>query len=612
MFNTPAHLEDVNTQKEIQLLRLKTQYALAESRIEIERLEDENEIKNHRIREIELEIEEMEEEAAFGNMESLRKLQLAPPVQKGMKRRWSLSASLGMTNKHEEKESEYISEKRGQVHVDEQYQKLEITAFGRRMSLGGLGGNQSFLQIGFGGQTKRIAEETFMQKLHAIQLDNKKAVEGHENDLNFKELQVLAMRMTFESQEKIIAKLQADIAKLTTENIPPPPADDTPGKISSKESLGQKLSNQIGQVYELEANIRAIRLIQKMDDAERQISANELTKKIEGFRAKLILVKEELIVSSGILQREVDTRRKVWMGVTLQLGIMDRVSQKCVSRLKRKALDGDTRSMPTILERATRALGDEFSMREQDTENAGNLRKELEFMERLSNAVLKIGISIADGVFLLQSKEISEELAEIVLSTLEVVKECVEVVQSSMGPPLVAIEELEHSYERDNMLLTKELQEDIKRNFKEQTEKIVEVDLAQSCGLGVDDIELCDDLGHAHEPEISEQEHNRIAAQEVTIEKLRQQERDLQERMEAVTAKIIETKTQEKDEGEEWTRKIQTLKVEIKKLEQEWSYKDQQIGVSHVKVEALKNREDLLREILEAATAWETPKGLDD
>ena len=40
-------------------------------------------------------------------------------------------------------------------------------------------------------KTKKYCRFKIMQKLHAIQLDNKKAVEGHENDLNFKELQVL-------------------------------------------------------------------------------------------------------------------------------------------------------------------------------------------------------------------------------------------------------------------------------------------------------------------------------------------------------------------------------------------------------------------------------------
>ena len=612
LYNTPFHLEDVNIQKEIQLLRRKTQDALAESRIEIERLEDENEIKTQRIREIQLEIEELEEEKAFGKMESLKNLQLVLPMQKGMKRQSSLSASLGTTNKHKETESGSSPGRKGHELVDKEYQKPARSPFGRRMSLGGLGGNQAFQHIGFGGINKKMAHDAFMQKLHIVQLENIKVIEKHENHLNFKELQALSMRMTLESQEKVIAKLRTDIAKFATEDVPPALADDTTGQIASKESLNLKLSNQMQRVHELEARIRAIRLIQNTDDSERKTSTSELGKKIEGSRAKLILVKQELIASSDILQQEVDTWRQLWMGVTLQLGIMDRVSQKCLSRLKKKGMDGDTRSIPTILERATRALGDEFSMREQDTEHARTLRKELEFMACLSSAILKIGTATADGISTLQFKEISEELAGIVLSILEVIKEGVEAVQLSIGPPLEAIEELEHRYARDNLLLPKELQEDIKNNFEEHRKKFVEFDLAHSSRLGVDDIELCDDLGHAHEPEISEQEHHRIAAQEVMIDTLRQQERNLQERMEAVTAKIIETKTKEKDEGDEWARKIHTLRVEIEKLEQEWSYKDQQIGVSHVKVEALKSREDLLREVLEAATAWETPKGLDD
>jgi hypothetical protein len=597
MYNAPSSMEDVNVQKEIQQLKWKTQEALAESRIEIERLEDENESKNHRIQEIEQEIAEVEEEAGFGNMVSLRDLQMDAPSSKGAKKRWSF-----MANSKVEPELDPEGHQANEMHPRD---TPERQSFGRRMSLGGLKGkHQSFRGLSFGGQKKekKIAkEENLMQRFYSIQEESKKAIEKHQNDLTFKEQQVLAMKMTFESQEQIIARLQGDVAKLKTDHVPQPPVDNTPGKIASMESLMEKLSVQTGRANELEASLRDIRLIHDMDDFERKTSFDVLRNQVEESRARLKSLKGELRAKADIAEREVVTWRKMWMGLSVHLGLMERVSQKCIQRLEQKALDGDVRFIPTILERATRALDEELTMREHDSDQSATLRQESELMERLANVIWKCGTALVEGITSLQAKELSEECVGLLQSALEILKEGMEIAQSSMDTMLISINALDQSYERDNTLLADDVQEDITTYLEALAKKAAASEDEE--GDAFEENDTSQDFDHVSEAEISEDDQFQIEEQEEAISKLHAREGELQEKMEVLSAKIIETKNQETKDEEEWSSKKETIQLDLESLRQEWSYKDQLIGVAVVKVEALKHREDLLREILEAATA---------
>jgi hypothetical protein len=280
---------------------------------------------------------------------------------------------------------------------------------------------------------------------------------------------------------------------------------------------------------------------------------------------------------------------------------MERVSQKCILRLEQKALDGDVRLIPTILERASRALEEELTMREHDSDQSDTLQKESELVERLANVIWKCGTALVEGITSFQTKELSQECAGLLQSALEILKEGIDVAQSSMETLLASMNSLDKSYERDSTLLADDVQEDITTNLQALLKKAAANE--DENDDGVEENDTSQDFDHVSEAEISEDDQFQIEEQEEAIRKRHTREGELQEKMEVLTAKIIETKNQETKDKEEWNRKKEIMLVDLDSLRKEWSYKDQLIGIAVMKVEALKYREDQLREILEAATA---------
>eukprot|EP00978_Attheya_sp_CCMP212_P021532 scaffold62983_cov26-Attheya_sp.AAC.2 len=57
-------------------------------------------------------------------------------------------------------------------------------------------------------------EALLMQRLHIIQQENKKVIEHHETNLQFKEEQVTAMQLAYDEQCHIIESLEEEIKQL--------------------------------------------------------------------------------------------------------------------------------------------------------------------------------------------------------------------------------------------------------------------------------------------------------------------------------------------------------------------------------------------------------------
>jgi hypothetical protein len=564
-------------QKAIQSLRFKTQESLAESREEIARLEEENEIKQMRIEEIDAEIEELEVEEACDRMASLRKIEI-PGGRGRAQRRWSL-VSLGANfvnqgdaeahSKQQKRRSKSVDEDSdNDSEVDElsgELKGLKTKRFSLRPSLR----RRRSIKAKNEPSSQQEREAMLMERLHEIQEENKRLIEQQETNLKFKDEQVLALQLAYEEQENIIENLEEEIYQ-AREEVKQLNGANSPQE--NAEELKEKLATLKDKENEISSQIRLIKRIKNMDSAERKSAISVLKKDIVESSIRLNAVKRMFEANHAMLDEELMKKEEEWALLCVKVFLMERVSLKQVRRLEKKAAKGESTELAELIERAIRALEEELSMREGPDEIARKvLQLETMNLEQLVLAMLDCCESFAEGLLMLKALEISVPIGVGVSDTIRQMEKSISNAENTVSSAIFIVEETAVSYAQDDQLLP----EDVQAAFLPSDDQVHSV--------ADDDEEAASSLATEEDVEL---ENLQLRNDELEL-KLREMRETLEGRR-ALTMEV-----------DHLTSKIEGLMSKYKEGGVQWDAKDDEFDRAMKDVEEAKIAEDRLREFLE-------------
>jgi hypothetical protein len=586
ILNTPRYgMEDNHQmQKAIQTLRFKTQESMSQSREEIARLEEENEIKQMRIEEVDAELEALEAEGAFGQMASLKDTEESQhETSRRARRRWSLAALGAGFRNHQEDEADLPMHRRsksldedGELEVDDEEAEEPPGDRPKRFTLMARNPTDrlSFRKARSesGNKISEVQKETLlMERLHDIQQENKRLIEQQETNLTFKEEQVKALQLAYEAQGNITEALQEEIdqsreeAKFSGDSSP---QADTVG-------LKERLLALDDKENEISSQIRLIKRIKKMDDDERKSAISVLKKDIVESAIRLKSVKRMFEANQEMLQEDVSKSEAEWALLGARIALMERVSQKQVRQLEKKAAKAESDELTDLIERATRALEEELVMRHGPSEVSQTvLQQETVYLEELVTALLDCCDSFAEGLLLLKSKKISLHIGASISDTIRQMEKRIEATENTISSALFVVEEATDAYAQDDTLLP---------------------DDVQAAYLASDGT-----ANSANEDSPSASSHEDTRTEEdVEFDDLQDRNDDLDAQLREAKHKLEGTRKRAECELDELKSKIDELKVMYEDGGVDWGRKDEEMERALREAAEAKIGEDRLRDFLE-------------
>lgn len=580
--------DDQQIQKAIQALRLKSQESLAQSREEIARLEEVNEIKQMRIAELDAEIAKLEEELGGSELEETSGRQRA-------KRRWSLAA-FGIVNQQNNSNSD--AEQRGRSSarapqsgrlsgqrsksVDVDYDSNEEDLGGKSTPFSIMGSltkkkpnrksnRESYASTG----DKMEMEARLMQRLHDIQQENKKIIEQQETELEFKNEQVTAMQLASEEQGNIIDDLQQQIYDMR---------QNTQGDVQREEKfiseedkiiLNERLATLNNQENEINSQLRLIRRIQGLDDDERKATISELKRTIVESSIRLNSVKRMFEANKEMLETKASTSESDWAKLSIKISLMERVSQKQMSRLEKKVAKGQSEELIDVIDRARQALEEEIDMRTEPEEEsiAEVIKRETDSVENLVAKMLSCSQSFAEGLKALQSKELSVHIVDTLVTTLRQMEKAIEAADNTIMSSLYVVDEVIETYAKDDALIPEDVQSMLKDEGDDKPDG--EMEKMFDCSsekASEDDIEVAD---------------------------LQDQHDEVNELVRDTKLKLEEKQIHSEQELDDVRSRVDELKRTFKDLGAEWDERDAIIEQTMKDAEDAKNDEDKVRDFLE-------------
>lgn len=465
--------DGLQIQKAIQSLRLETQEALAEYREEIARLEEENEIKQMRIEEIDAELDELRTEEEFGRTSSIRKIQTSGRRGRAQ-RRWSLAVLGGsfLTDGNEEMDAQQLPKRRSKsVDKDngESYDAEDPTR-PNRFNLAAVR-RPSLLHTKPKADTDSQieTEAILLQRLHEVQEENKRLIHQQETNLKFKEEQVIALRLAYEEQEKIIDNLEDEIdrardegenktrersRKHDTKELEDEKLDDEDSLQDDAEELQERLTELNHKENEISSQIRLLKRVKNMDSKERKTITSSVKKDIVESAVRLKAIKHEFDEQYEALRQHLSKAESEWALLKVELSLAETVSQKQVGRLQKKAARGESTELTQLIELAIQALQEELAMRESSGEITRKvLHLETLNLEKLIAAMLDCCDTFVECVLQLKSKRISGPIGACISDIIRQVEKGISIADNTVSLALVVLEETKDAYQHDNSLL---------------------------------------------------------------------------------------------------------------------------------------------------------------
>lgn len=468
--------DGLQIQRAIQSLRLETQEALAESREEIARLEEENEIKQMRIEEIDAELDDLKIEDSFGGMTGMRKVE--PAQGRGRaRRRWSL-ASLGASFLHDGNEETDVQEplKRRSKSVDEdgcdsdgeEYPKGpdRFVRVAKKMKDRSL--RQQYIAL-TSPEAQVATEAMLIQRLHEVEEENKLLIHQQETNLKFKEEQVVALQLAYEEQGKIIDDLEDEIdhareegKKIDRESVGKHDAEEFEEKMLNDESSAQfdpedlqdELIRLNDKENEISSQIRRINKILNMDLTERKSVTHSLKKDIVESAIRLKSIKHAFEAQQDVLRQSLSTKESEWALLKIELTLMETVSQKQIGRLEQMDLRGESADFTQLIEPVDQALQKELAMRECSDEITRKvLHLETLNLEKLVVGMLDCCDTFADSVQRLKSKTISGPIGARISDIIRQMEKGISIAENTVSLALFVLEETNNAYKQDDSLL---------------------------------------------------------------------------------------------------------------------------------------------------------------
>jgi hypothetical protein len=586
LLNTARYGVDDNhqIQRAIQSLRFKTQESLAESREEIARLEEENEIKQMRIEEIDAEIQLLEAEQTGDRRASLMKIENAGPRGRSQ-RRWSLAAlganfvHQGDTDAHSKqpkRRSKSVDEDSdGDYGVDDLPDELKGLKAKRFSLLAMKSKDRPSLRRSKNLKTKNESssqverEAILMERLHEIQEESKRLIEQQETNLKFKDEQVLALQLAYEEQENIIENLEEEIyqareavKKLSVENSPQEDAEEMKERLTILKDKENEISSQI----------RLIKRIRNMDSTERKSAISALKKDIVESSIRLNAVKRMFDANYAMLDEELIKKEEEWALLCVKVALMERVSLKQVRRLEKKAAKGGSTDLAELIERAIRALEEELEMREGSDEIARKvLQLETMNLEQLVVAMLDCCDSFAEGLQMLKSLEIAVPIGVGVGDTIRQMEKSISNAENTVSSAIFIVEETAVSYAHDDQLLPK----DVQAAFLPP-----------------------DDQVHSGAEDDEEVASSSVPEEDLELENLQDRNDELELKLREMRETLKGRRVLTKEVGD-LASKIEGLISKYKEGGVQWDAKDDEFLHAMKEVEEAKIAEDRLREFLE-------------
>ena len=450
--------ESILLQKAIQSLRLETQETLAASRDEIARLEEENEIKQMRIEEIDAELNDLHIEKEFGDAGSSASMHSSDKRGRA-RRRWSL-ASIGKNFRNlgdTVNENNDVPQRRSksfdidmELESEEEDQPREPR---RRMT------RKSSLLHPLpkrNSESKQEAEQLLMERLHEIQEDNKRMIQQHENNLKFKEEQVLALQLACEEQDHIIESLEEEIFRARQLGT-----DETLDRAneSDMEDMRRHLLSLNGKEVEISSQIRLIKRIKGIKPEMRKSSISLLKKDIVESSIRLKSLKSMYLVQEAALREDLSIKETAWALSSTEVHLTELVSQHELLQLEKKASNAESSELCGSVDLATRTLQGELSIRECSDEIARKvLQLETLNLEKLIVAMLHCCNAFAEGVLQLKSKMISRRIGALISDITRQMENGIANAENTVSMALCVLEDTSNAYERDDSLLPEVVQ----------------------------------------------------------------------------------------------------------------------------------------------------------
>lgn len=586
LLNTARYSVEDNhqIQRAIQSLRFKTQESLAESREEIARLEEENEIKQMRIEEIDAEIQMLEAEQNEDRRASLGKIEHAGARGRAQ-RRWSLAA-LGANFVHQgdndarskqpKRRSKSVDEDSdGDSGVDELPEELKGLKAKRFSLLAMKSKDRSSLRRPKNLKPKNEPssqierEAMLMERLHEIQEESKRLIEQQETNLKFKDEQVLALQLAYEEQENIIEHLEEEIYQareavktLSGANSPQEDAEELKVRLTALNDKENEISSQI----------RLIKRIQNMDSIERKSTISTLKKDIVESSIRLNAIKRMFEANTSMLDEELMKKEEEWALLCVEVALMERVSLKQVRRLEKKVAKGGSTELTELIERAIRALEEELAMRDGSDQIARKvLQLETMNLEQLVVAILDCCDSFAEGLQMLKSLEISVPIGVGIGDTIRHLEKSISNAENTVTSAIFIVEETAVSYAQDDQLLPK----DVQAAFLPP-----------------------DDQVHTGTNDDEEVASSSVPEEDLELENLHIRNDELELKLREVRELLNDKRALTKEVGD-LTSKIEELMSKYKDGGFQWDAKDDEFLRAMKEVEEAKIAEDRLREFLE-------------
>ena len=614
------HQSTSQIQKTIQTLRLKTQEELSETRDLIASLEESIEMKQMHIEEMERELKELKEENeehensfVKNNDESGGELPGGEHVSKPVTyRRWSLAAGfVGLakplfseddgTTTNNDFNGEYRLEKL--KDADDEPKRSEAPT-NRRMSLLGfkspsaedmLGassrvaadfdfdfGYTTGLAFGFANaltgtvqnnKSETEVEEDLMKKLHDLQEDNKKLIHQHETNLQFKQEQVTALQLASDAQQENMYSLEQKLSQIELIDVPSPPPATALHRVQSNMELDDKnLQERHDYLQEktqhLLGDIRRMKKIQNMTPAERSKLTTEMKDKIIETAKRIQSSKMMFGKNKEILTANVEENLREWNLIHTQISLMRRVSEKQLKRLQKKIYkQGSPQELQQLFDRATRALEEEMEMRDNDHVPPVSLvQSSVTDMTTLANTMFLINKSFTQGLGALLNKHVSEKLGDAILTTVEKMEKSIDAAKETIESTMDVLEDTQqHVYEKDHALLSDQVLEE----FEMEQQLLLhddDDDNASDTDLSTSNIsfQMCVDT-----------EYNALETKNKLLD-----------------YKLKEAKTQN-TKG-----KLADLRAQYQHNKLDWEQKDKKISDVLAEITSLKEREQILRELM--------------
>jgi hypothetical protein len=466
--------DDLHIQKAIQALRFKTQELLAKPREDIARLEEDIELKQIRIAEIDEEIRKIEEDKK--NNESLVSVNRVESsnLRGRARRRWSLTGFGGMGADRDSESNDTEIQKRRAYSVDDEDvtdDELEPKGLPRRTKRLALMAsklkppslfrkpNQFKSMVNQSSGTSFDEDNSLLLKIKEVQEENRRLIEKQENNLQFKEEQVMALRLAYEEQLNIIKSLEDEIIQARSHKE----QHENQSPIEEgTEDLQEMLLNLSAKQNALSSQIRLIKRIQSLDPATRKSAMSALRKDVVESAISLKSVKRMFEVNQGILLEDIAQSERDWATLCVKLHLMQLVSQKQLSRLEKNAARTELEEAVPSMERAAHALNEEIELREGGDESARRaIALETTHLEQLVNAILDCCKSYVDGVHEITSKEIPLPVGVMISDMMGQIEDGVIRTENVISLALALAEDEANNYLSDDQLLPDYLQEEL-------------------------------------------------------------------------------------------------------------------------------------------------------